>query len=777
MDLRNLISRNDDEDAATKLRMEKDNAADTTLLPKVAITSDSMKTKLQPKLSIHNLMNNDEASKKPAKPELASIVTNKNDLPRVPGAEIKKRSSITTITNEEDVDMEGHKTPNVARRQSSSTSVTPGGSVDLVEVKKEKERMYLDGEAKRKSKPKRSFTIEEEIQNLKKLQEKEAEEKVHYKPRRYSEKPSWAKDYIPKLFKGLHHSMLSLSNPTRLTVPSITGSIPRNDFNKLVTEWIWANIQGVKQDFVDIPHMESFLELELKVGTIWDKVKDRRLQLPVNSECIVAQEFIHQDCFFKSGITPKNFGDIKNYFEKLSQDAQSRKKKDKFIVESSHNVDLIAQERKRNDKLVTGRVTLDVKTKRRVASIEKQRVSDLFIYLPNSLFDLRLSMSLEIPREMNDAAFETFKHRVSMERDKDRSSYIHPATATRIDLTKIKENQVTKYELELEINTPELLRSMNMVSDDPLYYVDLIQAFLDNGRIVTRQLKLTYITNDHTSKSYGLPKFNSPSSDGIFLSVVIPCYNEKNRLRSMLVEALEFLNDTYPNRYEILIIDDGSKDGTAEYALKLADEFKVDPHVMRAVQFVKNRGKGGAVCHGMQVARGEYVIFADADGASKFSDTRTMISAIQELDGMEPERKAAIAVGSRAHMVNTDAVVKRSFIRNLLMYGLHTLVYLFGIRDIKDTQCGFKLFNKLSVRNICPYMHTEGWIFDVEMMILAERQSISLKEVPISWHEVQGSKMALARDSINMGIDLVVTRMAYVLGIYADGNQKNRKVE
>ncbi len=289
--------------------------------------------------------------------------------------------------------------------------------------------------------------------------------------------------------------------------------------------------------------------------------------------------------------------------------------------------------------------------------------------------------------------------------------------------------------------------------------------------------ELEYITNDGESTSYKLPERNSQASDNIFLSVVIPCYNETSRLREMLVEAVSHLENHYHGKYEILIVDDGSSDGTAQYALKLAKDLDILPHTLRIVQFVKNRGKGGAVCHGLQLARGQYVMFADADGASKFSDMDKLVKSVQNLDNGRPEDVPAIAVGSRAHMVNTDAVVKRAFIRNLLMYGLHTLVYIFGIRDVKDTQCGFKLFNKAAVKSICPLMHTEGWIFDVEMLILAERRNIKVSEVPISWHEVKGSKMVLSRDSLNMGIDLVVTRMAYILGVYSDKLKDDHKVK
>ncbi|OWB77772.1 hypothetical protein B5S32_g1947 [[Candida] boidinii] len=285
--------------------------------------------------------------------------------------------------------------------------------------------------------------------------------------------------------------------------------------------------------------------------------------------------------------------------------------------------------------------------------------------------------------------------------------------------------------------------------------------------------ELKYKTNDNTEILHPLPEKLSPSQDNIELSLVIPCYNETKRLKIMLDDAITYLKKTYNNNFEILIVDDGSKDDTSNYALELATStFHLKPGQLRVIQFVKNRGKGGAVTHGVQFARGSYIIFADADGASKFSDLDKLMQSIKTTDLNKPNEIPAVTIGSRAHMVNTDAVVKRSFIRNFLMYGLHTLVYIFGIKTIKDTQCGFKLFNKASVREIFPYMHTEGWIFDVEILIIAIRKRIQINEIQISWHEVDGSKMDLARDSINMAVDLVVTRMAYLLKIYSDSSNK-----
>ncbi len=288
--------------------------------------------------------------------------------------------------------------------------------------------------------------------------------------------------------------------------------------------------------------------------------------------------------------------------------------------------------------------------------------------------------------------------------------------------------------------------------------------------------ELSYITFDTKTGEPTKPRPLPTLSDAptVDITVVIPCYNEVKRLEPMLKESVQFLQ-TSEYTWEILIVDDGSKDGTPLFALDLAKKLGVMEDQIRIVILEKNRGKGGAVTHGMHFISGQYAIFADADGASKFSDLQNLVDSIKKHEKPQSNEKPtvipAIAIGSRAHMVTTEAVVKRAFIRNFLMYGLHTLVYIFGIRTIGDTQCGFKLFNRPSISAIFPYMHTEGWIFDVEILILAIRKHIFIDEVSISWHEVPGSKLEIATASLQMAIDLVVTRLAYMLWIYNDSKK------
>ncbi|RKP11350.1 hypothetical protein BJ684DRAFT_13038, partial [Piptocephalis cylindrospora] len=126
-----------------------------------------------------------------------------------------------------------------------------------------------------------------------------------------------------------------------------------------------------------------------------------------------------------------------------------------------------------------------------------------------------------------------------------------------------------------------------------------------------------------------------------------------------------------------------------------------------------------------------------------------------------------VAVGSRSHLVQTDAVVKRSMLRNFLMHSFHRFLYLLGVRSIQDTQCGFKLFSRPAAQLLFPSAHVEGWIFDVELLLIAEMSRMAVIEIPVTWHEVGGSKVNLVNDSIQMALDLLILRLNYWLHIWS----------
>jgi dolichyl-phosphate beta-glucosyltransferase len=306
----------------------------------------------------------------------------------------------------------------------------------------------------------------------------------------------------------------------------------------------------------------------------------------------------------------------------------------------------------------------------------------------------------------------------------------------------------------------------------------------------------------------------------LYMSVVIPAYNEEKRLEIMLEEAVAFLDTEYgrtPGKekkkvngesggkldggfsgYEILIVNDGSKDKTVDIALAFSRKYKLHD-ILRICTLERNRGKGGAVTHGFRHVRGAYAIFVDADGASKFEDLAPLVRGCDEVSD---RFSRGIAVGSRAHLVGSEAVVKvcwfqlsfestltlnqkRSALRNALMHSFHLLLWLLtppATSKIRDTQCGFKLFTRASLPYIIPYMHAEGWIFDVEMLMLAESATsgdgsgsqgangggsgIGIAEVPIRWKEVGGSKLNVMWDSLGMAWGLAILRLSWMVGVY-----------
>jgi len=292
----------------------------------------------------------------------------------------------------------------------------------------------------------------------------------------------------------------------------------------------------------------------------------------------------------------------------------------------------------------------------------------------------------------------------------------------------------------------------------PFLYLALI--LLSPPPIITPPSEKTYRSRKSLKASLVLPSLADAAS--IDLSVIIPAYNETSRLPSMLETTINHLNSSPIRKtrtYELLIVDDGSTDDTSALALKLAQQYLESD--IRVVTLEKNLGKGGAVRHGMLHARGKRLLMVDADGASRFEDLELLWKAMDEFG---PKTKPAMVVGSRAHLVKSEAVVKRALLRNILMYGLHTILRIVGVGHIRDTQCGFKLFSRSAAQQIFPVQHLATWIFDVELLLLAKQLGIPVAEVPVEWHEVAGSKLNVVIDSLQMLKDLLVLRANQLTG-------------
>ena len=260
----------------------------------------------------------------------------------------------------------------------------------------------------------------------------------------------------------------------------------------------------------------------------------------------------------------------------------------------------------------------------------------------------------------------------------------------------------------------------------------------------------------------------SPAS--VTLSLVIPAYNEQARLNRMMDATLAYLHkrrkadSTFS--FECIVVDDGSRDSTYDVALQYTA--REGSEVVRVMRLKQNQGKGGAVQQGMLHARGEWLLMVDADGATEIEDVALLEQAVHSRiasHSADGNAAAIIAVGSRAHLADT-AISSRAWYRNILMYGFHFLVSTLCVRDIRDTQCGFKLFSREAARRLFPVQHLRRWCFDVELLYLSQRLAIRLVEVSVHWQEIAGSKIQLLESSLLMGRDLVVIRLCYATGIW-----------
>jgi dolichyl-phosphate beta-glucosyltransferase len=222
----------------------------------------------------------------------------------------------------------------------------------------------------------------------------------------------------------------------------------------------------------------------------------------------------------------------------------------------------------------------------------------------------------------------------------------------------------------------------------------------------------------------------------IDLSVVIPAYNEQSRLPRTVLETIRWCTSRTLD-FEVIIADDGSRDGTLALA-RLFEESDSRIHALAC----PHMGKGATVRMGMLNAKGRFVLFMDADGATPLDEIPKLVSAL--------EKGHDVAIGSRVLQYPGEVEVKTSLHRKLIGRVFAFFVNVFAIEGIADTQCGFKMFRREVVTAIFSQQKTLGFAFDVEVLYLARRLSLSICETPVNWVAQPGSKVNLVTDSIKM---------------------------
>jgi len=239
------------------------------------------------------------------------------------------------------------------------------------------------------------------------------------------------------------------------------------------------------------------------------------------------------------------------------------------------------------------------------------------------------------------------------------------------------------------------------------------------------------------------------------LSIIIPAYNEENRLPGTLLRIRDyFAAAPVPGEgIEVIVVDDGSTDGTAG----VVEEWIRGMPCLRFLSNKENRGKGYSVRHGMLEARGRLVLFTDADLSSPIEESAKLLAAI--------EAGNDVAIGSRA-IDRTLIKVHQSRFREIAGMIFNGLVKLFTGLPFHDTQCGFKAFVREPSQIIFEQQRVERFGFDPEILFLAQRHGLRSVEVPVRWAHDPATRVRVLRDSLQMFGDLVFIRWNWLMGRY-----------
>ncbi len=236
----------------------------------------------------------------------------------------------------------------------------------------------------------------------------------------------------------------------------------------------------------------------------------------------------------------------------------------------------------------------------------------------------------------------------------------------------------------------------------------------------------------------------------ILISIVIPVYNEQQRISSFLASVTEYLHHK-DFSYEIVIVDDGSTDDTVTTVKQILDE-KL-PGSFRVVQLPVNSGKGAAIRKGMLVANGEYIFFLDADGST----------SIKEIDRFIP----SFTQDTDIYIAQRTLKQKAPFKRKFFGYGYILLSNLLLHLDVKDITCGFKCYRRDCVSTIFSRQTLNNWSFDAENIFTARKHGFRIKEIPVAWEHTPGSKVKVFKNIIVCGFDLLRIRLNALRGLYS----------
>ncbi len=237
-----------------------------------------------------------------------------------------------------------------------------------------------------------------------------------------------------------------------------------------------------------------------------------------------------------------------------------------------------------------------------------------------------------------------------------------------------------------------------------------------------------------------------------YLSVVIPAYNEEERLKRFVPGIVQYLQGK-GQPFEIIVVNDGSRDNTAQVTRELSNTFPM----LRLIDLNPNRGKGGAVKAGLLDARGEFALFTDADQSTPIAEVEKLLPKL-ERDGFD------IAIGSRAipgSVVEQPQVWYRAMAGKLFGVGTRILC----IRGIYDPQCGFKAMKREVAQKVLPQVTSNSAIFDIEMLAVATREGYRIAEIAVRWvHDPDTRIPYNLRRAISIWLELFRINRAQKIG-------------
>jgi len=238
------------------------------------------------------------------------------------------------------------------------------------------------------------------------------------------------------------------------------------------------------------------------------------------------------------------------------------------------------------------------------------------------------------------------------------------------------------------------------------------------------------------------------------ISIVIPAYNEAQRLEASLNSVLGYLRPGAFRPFEVVVVDDGSTDDTAQ----VVERFRAAHPEVRLLSNPGNRGKGYAVRHGVLEAGGDWILVSDADLSAPIEELDKLLEAARQ-------HQAAVVIGSRALDRSLIAVHQSRFRENAGRI-FNLLVRLLAGLPFRDTQCGFKLYARGAAGEIFRRQRIERFGFDVEALYIARGLGFRALEVPVRWSHAEGTKVRMLHDSLNMFLDLVRIRWNDLRGRY-----------